>query len=303
MKEQGQNNLALAIEKRKEIQAYLTQLSLSLNMALAEVNQQEDENNTQLMEMVSLLESSSSHLNSIVPAQKISRGHEDPLLSELISFVDDSKPEDSLETLKEKMKKSIKVSEQRLATATAMASKLQNQKKSKISIRVTDSKNNPVPMWDLLTSGFNIYWAGETSLTPTRRDFMLLSYIVFSIQKRGQSKHGNSFETGAPLKSDKPVVPLDSQTSFQIPECSTKNVPAVIPVEQFSKDNLMFVISVRRNGAIKGEIHIKLSPSCDSLFSQQLSKNCFRSPKPVGDKIGKVKRYVHLKCRNRETNF
>jgi small nuclear ribonucleoprotein (snRNP)-like protein len=56
MRDQGQTKLALAIEKRKEVQAHLNQVSQCLNLVLHEVNQQEEENNIILVEMISLLE-------------------------------------------------------------------------------------------------------------------------------------------------------------------------------------------------------------------------------------------------------
>lgn len=287
MREQGQTNLAMAISKRKEVQAHLTQLSLSLNMALNEVNQLEDQNNMQLMEMVSQLEASSSHLKSSLLST--SRGQEDPLLSELISLVDDSQPEDSLDTLKEKMKKSIQSSEFKLGAANALMSKLMYQKKCRISVRVADSKNQPVPTWDLMENGFNTYWPGETSLTPTKRDFLLLSHIVFSIQKRGLNK--NTCEPSSPLKSSKSFTPSsESKASHRVEECLVRKPAALInpPVEKFDIRKSMFSIAVRRHGTLKGEIHIKLSTSCDSPFIQELGKICFRSPKPVSDMIGKV---------------
>jgi hypothetical protein len=56
MRDQGQTKLALAIAKRKEVQADLNQVSQCLNLVLHEVNQQEEENNIILVEMISLLE-------------------------------------------------------------------------------------------------------------------------------------------------------------------------------------------------------------------------------------------------------
>jgi hypothetical protein len=185
---EGETKLSLAIEKRKEVQAHLHQVSQCLKLVLHEVNQQEEQNNTLLCEMISQLEPSNkvSDEKTISPAST-EVNEEDPHLSQLVSLINESKPEKrkSLEVLKEKMKKSLQLCESKLADAVSLAKAVQFQKKCKISVRLADSKKQPIPTWGLLESGFDTYWPYDNSLTPTKRDFLLLSHIVFSIQKRG----------------------------------------------------------------------------------------------------------------------
>jgi hypothetical protein len=68
----------------------------------------------------------------------------------LISLVDDSNPEDSFDTLKEKMKKSLQLNESKLVDAFAVAKTIQHQKKCRISEWLPDPKNQIIPTWELL---------------------------------------------------------------------------------------------------------------------------------------------------------
>ena len=282
IKDEGQTKLALAIEKRKEIQGHLKQVSQSLKVALGEVKQQEEINNLRLVEMISQLEGSNPHLK---PHQvTAAEGQEDPFLTELVSLVDDSNPDDSIDTLKEKMANSIQSIERKLSLANEMATELTRQKKSRISVRVVDSKNQTIPTWELLESGFNTYWPGEISLTPTKRDFLLLSHIVYSIKKRGSNVGHQKGSIDDPI--DEQFLPAKSDTQ------QLEKKPAVIsipPVEKFDINKSILIITIRRWGAVKGTLNIKLSPGCDSPFIQQLGKICFRSPKEFSNMIGKVK--------------
>lgn len=54
--EEGQTKLAEAIEKRREVQNYLSQVSKALKMLTAEVDGLKEDNNIFLAELVSLLE-------------------------------------------------------------------------------------------------------------------------------------------------------------------------------------------------------------------------------------------------------
>ena len=287
MRDQGQTKLALAIEKRKEVQAHLNQVSQCLNLVLHEVNQQEEENNIILVEMMSLLESNSPCLRRTLNPETSGGQDEDPLLSELISLVDDSNPEDSFDTLKEKMKKSLQLSESKLADAVAVAKTIQHQKKCRISVWLTDPKNQIIPTWDLLENGFNTYWPNDISLTPTKRDFLLLSHIVFSIQKRG-IRHNKP--TDDPPSDQKTLTCKKLEETS--PSLTTVNPISVIglnsPIEKFDLNKSTLIMTVRRHGNWKGSVHIKLSPSCNSQFIRKLGKICFRSPKQFSNTIGKV---------------
>jgi hypothetical protein len=296
MRDQGQTKLALAIEKRKEVQKHLHQISQCLNLVLHEVTQQEEKNNILLVEMISLLEASSLRLHPPLNPEISGGQDQDPLLSELISLVDGSNPEDSFSTLKEKMKNSLQSCEGKLADAVAAAKTIQNQKKSRISVWLTDPHNQEIPTWDLLENGFNTFWPNETSLTPTKRDFLLLSHIVFSIQKRGvkHNKQTTSDVTANPPSDLKPSVAKKLEETS--PSVMTTNPSSMIglncPIEKFDLNKSTLIITVRRHGTWKGSTHIKLSSSSNSQFIQKLGKICFRSPKQFSNTIGKVSKTV-----------
>lgn len=65
-----------------------------------------------------------------------------------------------------------------------------------------------IPTWGLLDGGFNINWPKDVPLTPTRRDFLLLSHVISSIQKRNRSDHNNKTEKKPPVQ-----VPLPTGSS------------------------------------------------------------------------------------------
>lgn len=299
MRDQGQTKLALAIEKRKEIQTHFQQLSQSLKLVLHEVTVQEDQNNLLLVEMISQLEANSPQLRSRLSSSEMITGQDDqdPILSELMSVVDGSKPEDSFEILKEKMKKTLQSYESKLAEAVAMAKSITYQKKSIISVWLTDSNNQAIPTWDLLESGFNTYWPNDTCLSPTKRDFLLLSHIVFSIQKRGQkiNKQSNSDFSAVSSKAKPVATKLGEPSSLVKTESSlvkTENTNTTVKLdpstEKFDLNKSTLVVVVRRHGTLKGAVHIRLSSSCDSPFMQQLGKICFHSSKQFSNAIGKV---------------
>ena len=189
LKTESKTKLKLAIEKRKQVQAHLNQVSQCLKLVLHEVNQQEEQNNMHISEMVSQLETLKSGALDVKPISpsRTAEKEEDPLLSQLLSLIKESKPDmrKSLESLEEKMKKSLQNLESKLTDAVAISKSIEFQKKSKISVRLTDARRQAIPTWGLLESGFDTYWPNDNSLTPTKRDFLLLSHIVFSIQKRG----------------------------------------------------------------------------------------------------------------------
>ena len=287
MREEGQTKLAMAIEKRKEIQVYLTQVSQLLKMALSEVNQQEEINSVRLVEMTSLLEGSNPHL-------KTAEDQWNSFLTELLSIMTDiSNPDDSVDTLGEKMANSFQSIERQLTVATEMVAELENLKRSQLSVLVGDSKNQMTPTLELLENGFNTYWSRETSsLSPIKRDFLLLSHIIYSIKKRGSYDHEKGWALlDEPSEQLKPARSLAKLGSTQQVETSQKKprITSNLPVEKFDCNKSILAITVRRWGAMKGTLNIKLSPSvCDSPFIRQLGEICFRSPLEFSNMMGKV---------------
>jgi hypothetical protein len=150
-----------------------------------------------------------------------------------------------------------------------------------------------------LEKGFTTYWPSDTSLSPTKRDFLLLSHIVFSIHKRGAklNKQITSVVTAdVPSDHNLPVTKKFEDTSPSPPSVTTTNPSSVIslnsPIEKFDLNKATLIMTVRRHGTFKGSVHIKLSPSCNSQFIQKLGKICFRTPKQFSNLIEKVSQIV-----------
>lgn len=276
----------MAIQKRKQIQSHLCQVSKSLEMALNDVKQQQDNNNLLLVEMASLMDSS-ANLNPPIKRNPAT----DPLLDELIQLVDGSDPDDSLETLREKMAKSIDSGRKRLAAAESAAKKLIRQRKTRIAVRLTDEKNHPVAAWGLMEQGFNTHWPEETSLTPTKRDFLILSHTVFSIQQRGYGKaHPDDL---AHPPSGKKLASASSKVDLSQPPPLPPSVVAKPPSDKFhphGKGKIRLVLSVRKTGAQLGDVHIQLDSGKTGpvKFVKQLAKACQHTSKPISYELGKV---------------
>ncbi|XP_057376808.1 uncharacterized protein LOC130698043 [Daphnia carinata] len=291
MRDQGQTKLALAIEKRREIQTHFQQLSQSLKLVLHEVTVQEEQNDLCLVEMISELEANSPQLKSRPLSSEMISGEDDqdPILSEIMSVVNGSKPEDSFEILREKMKKTLHLYESKLAESVALSKSITYQRKSNISVWLTDSKDQVIPTWDLLETGFNTYWPNDTSLSPTKRDFLLLSHIVFSIQKRGQKMNKQTnLDCPSVTYKAKPVATKSGEPSSSVKSEENTTVKLDPSTEKFDLTKSTFILTVHRHGTLKGTVHIKLFASCDSPFVQQLGKICFHSPKHFSDAIEKT---------------
>lgn len=125
----GLNKLALAIHKRKQVQEHMALVMKAINVAGEEAEKFQDENNMSLAEMVSILEENQPTVSFTKPAVSQNSQRRDLVLSELMSLVEDSTNDDSIETLKEKMKKSVETYDQKLDEATALASEFELRQK------------------------------------------------------------------------------------------------------------------------------------------------------------------------------
>ena len=178
--EEGQNKLAEAIEKRRKVQDYLSQVSKALKLFTSEVDCLEEENNILLTELISLLEGHKT------PTQDTA-GNE-PCLSELVSLFDDCSSQDTIESLREKLDCKYRPQyEDKLTLTDKRFQELEKQKKAKISVKLLDETNNPFFLLDNLKEGFTINWPVDASLTTSQREMLLLSHIIFTINNKSAS--------------------------------------------------------------------------------------------------------------------
>lgn len=259
LKDRETNNLAKAIEKRKEIQNHLTLILKSIKAASIQVKQLENENNLLLTEMVSLLEANNTADSSTSKLQ------------ELLVLVEDSSPDDSPEILKMKMKKSVEISEQKLCEATTIALEYELHQKAKIAIQMSNEKG-PIPTCSLLDKGFCLQPSNPSlkAGNDTQQDLTLISHGIFTLLKRPSVVKNNEL----------PETNYASSASFSASSLLSNN--------KFNPYTSLFIMKWFELGVQMGEIHIRPNIFCSLEFVQQLGDFCYKSPKSFGCALEKV---------------
>ena len=179
--DESQTKLAQAIEKRRKIQDYLSQVSRALKLLSAEVDCLEEENKLLLTELISSLVLERGHKT---PPPNRQGSREEPCLSELVSLFDDCNTQDTIETLRQKLDlKYRQLYEDKLELTADRFEELEKQIKTKITISLLDETNNRLPTCELFRKGFYPTQPEGVSIT-IRIDLLLLSHITHSINKR-----------------------------------------------------------------------------------------------------------------------
>ena len=101
----GMNKLALAIEKRQKVQQQMALIIEAINIVGEEAKKIQNVNNLCLEEMISISSTKPRTVHQ-------NRQRRDVVISELMSLVEDSTTNDSVETLKQKMKKTVEMYQQ-----------------------------------------------------------------------------------------------------------------------------------------------------------------------------------------------
>ena len=262
--EEGQTKLAEAIEKRREVQNYLSQVAKALKMIAAEVDSLEEENNVLLTELVSLLE---GHHHSAEQQQ------DEPCLSELMGLLDDCSSQDTIETLRQKLASKYQPQyEDKLALTAARSTELEKQRKTKITVTLLDESNNPFLVCDTLKEG--IKWPVDATETSAQRELLLLSHLIFSL---------NSHQTH--LVENKPsaaVVTASASTWMYVhpfktsstvaaqqrsPFSSTSVIPRTIPsTAAAAPSKFILEISNSTKPSLQGQVFIEPPASSVSSF-------------------------------------
>ena len=277
--EEGQTKLAEAIEKRREVQNYLSQVAKALKMIAAEVDSLEEENNVLLTELVSLLE---GHHHSAEQQQ------DEPCLSELMGLLDDCSSQDTIETLRQKLASKYQPQyEDKLALTTARAAELKKEKKTRITVSLFDESNALIPVCELFQQGFSANTSASVSM-PIKMDLLLLSYITMATNKRlvqqKQPKPSTNLEAAAsPLPASSAAsahshLPRPSSSIYTQRAAASVIYPS-LPVPTFR----LFTLGIMKNNqcvarlSIEHQIPIQRTPYYD--FLQELCK--FSSVSPV----------------------
>ncbi len=301
MKETGLKKLTLAIEERKQIQEQLALILKSIRHSEEEIMKLQDENNVQMIEMVSLLERSGSNAGGAqdVPAKK------EMFFSQLMSIVEGSTAEDTVDTLKQKMQKSIEMYEQKLSEASAIASEYEYRKKVKIAVHLFDENDMRIPTVPWLEEGFRFQplspalKGSRLKGSQIQQDSLSVSHVVFSLLQR--QKIQLKVQQGPAVPSPPPIsvvanVEKKKENKGALKSSATSSsLPSVIST---NTDNFIlgqsstFIVRFNQFGTLKGEIYIRPALNFEHPeFITKLGEFCFKSPKTLI--IKKVIYYRH----------
>jgi hypothetical protein len=310
MKETGMEKLTMAIEERKKVHEQLAVILKSIQYSEEEIKKLQDENNIQMIQMVSLLEKNGSTAGGAqdVPAKK------ELFFSQLMSIVEDSTTEDNVDTLKRKMEKSIELYDEKQCESMAISSDYQFRKKVKIAIHLFDENDWRIPTVPWLENGFRFQPLSPslTAGSEIHQDSLLVSHAVFSLLKHQKielkreepaSPNRLTLEPAAAsaimeepqtvvLSQKKRKKSAKKEKSQQPIQSLVQSLPFTVrPMNKFVLDNLsIFKFRLFHLGKLEGEIVIRPELSnfknCD--FLQKLGQFCFKTQQVFCSKKIKV---------------
>jgi hypothetical protein len=299
MKKTGMEKLTMAIEERKIVKKQLALILKSIRHSEEEIMKLQDENNSQMIEMVSVLERSRSKAVGVkdVPAKK------ELFFSQLMSIVEGSTAEDNVDTLKRKMEKSIELYGEKQCESMAINSEYKLRKKIKIAVHLFDENDRRIPTVPFLENGFR-FQPLSPSLTGSeiQQDSILVSHAVFSLLKHQkiELKREEPAAASAIMEEPQTVVPSQKkrkmsakkEKSQQPIQSLVQSLPFTVrPINKFVLDNLsIFKFRIYHCGNLQEEMVVRLELSnfknCD--FLQKLGEFCFKSQQVFCSTIDKV---------------
>ena len=264
MKEAGMEKLTTAVEERVKVHEQLAVILKSIQRSEEEIKKLQDENKSQMIEMVSVLERSGSNAGGVqdVPAKK------ELYFSQLMSIVEGSNVEDTVDTLKQKMSKSIELYGEKQRESMAISSEYEYRKNVKIAVHLFDENVRRIPTVPFLENGLRSQpISPSVTGSEIQQDSLLVSHAVFSL-----------------LKHQKIELEREEPTYLSLPS-------TVRPINKFVLDNLsIFKFRIFHSGYLQEEIFIRPELSnfknCD--FLQKLGEFCFKSQQVFCSKIDEV---------------
>jgi hypothetical protein len=273
MKNIGTNQLTTAIQERQKVHEQLALLLNAIQCSENEIKKLRDENSFHLAQMMTLLERNSQKSSPDgQPKEKL-------YFSELMSFVEGSTADDTAETLKQKMTKSMEWYEQQCREATAIASEYELRQKLKIAVHLLDENDRRIPTVPWLEEGFRLQpLCPVLKGSQVRQNSLLLSHAVFSLlQSNVLNREVPTVEAESKGEQPTPVVHLPPS----IPLTSTKKF--VLNASSF------FILRIYQSGTLIGNIYIRpvhMFEHCD--FTRQLGEFCFQTQKVFCSTVSKV---------------
>ncbi|XP_046640733.1 uncharacterized protein LOC124326122 isoform X4 [Daphnia pulicaria] len=276
MKNIGTNQLTTAIQERQKVHEQLALLLNAIQCSENEIKKLRDENSFHLAQMMTLLERNSKKSSPDgQPKEKL-------YFSELMSFVEGSTADDTAETLKQKMTKSVEWYEQQCREATAIASEYELRKKLKIAVHLLDENDRRIPTVPWLEEGFRFQpLSPALKGAQVHQNSLLLSHAVFSLLQNNvcnrEEPTSAMVETDGKGEKPTPVVQLPPS----IPLTSTKKF--VLNASSF------FILRIYQSGTLIENIIIRpvhMFEHCD--FTRQLGEFCFQTQKVFCSTVSKV---------------
>jgi uncharacterized protein (DUF1330 family) len=279
MKKEKQFKLADAIQKRKEIQNYITQVLQALNSFGQELLAHEEENSKILSSLV-------AEFNADQEQDECSSIQ--PYMSVVNNLLEKSNSDSNIYSLAEQLKMHYANElnddnlEENLVAAAAKVADIDKEKKAQIKVAIYDESNiyqrafisknpfcqQPLPM------------GGEDLANPFRQNAILLSHVAYSIKKRKEILERQSMTMM--LQSQVPALNFHSNLSpSQGEDHQQQNVVLHNPELAFVLGQSHFYLPLWRkaSGRTLGEIRIrspKSSPFAD--FIKKLGDATFKAP-------------------------
>ena len=254
-KDEQTNKLPIAIEMRKNIEEDLSLFKESATIVEREIEKLREENNIHLKELMDL--NDSLNKKDFIP--------------ELATFLDDSTPGETIDTLFLKIKKYREMCENKLQNSIKAFSDLELCNENKVVIHLSDEDNRPIPTFDLFERGFRL----ESGTAKSQQDFKLISHLISSILKK--------------------VNGLVDQISSEIINNSTfalaaaSSLPPDVPVlPNFVLGQSVFFLWLTQSNKTIGSFCIRPTAMFNPLFVQKLGDHCFHSPMTLPNQMTKV---------------
>ena len=290
MKHEKIDKLNKTVQKRIQVQEKLSIIMKSIKAAVKRVKELQHENNLRLTEILSVLQMNNSpNVNAASEANQLDE-QKDLFLSELMELVDDSSPDDTIETLRMKMAQSVELCNKKLDEATALASDYDFQETMKITAQLYDDKDRPIKTCKWLESGFRFQPVSSPLMSfQIRKELILINYAIASFL-RGQNVSLKSPQPPPPTTADlSSATPSeDSAVHSLLPQHTLPPCPTIPQNNFVLSESSVFILRLFQSNIQIGELHILPTVTFHPEFVQKLGEFCHKTPKIFCSSIEKV---------------
>jgi len=177
-----------SIQKEEEVQSYIGKLLKYLRLFEADIKKMEEESNLRLIELNSLLTSPDFNTGS-------KEEENEAFLSQLSSLAGSSRPEETIEMLKNKMEEPFKEMETKLNSSSSVdlseiSDLVNSTSKTRITVQIFKDESDSstlLPFPEPFQTVFHSKWKGwgtTNKMVGSRRDAFLFSHLIYKIRNR-----------------------------------------------------------------------------------------------------------------------